>query len=135
MDIDIELENKIRSRFEEENGFIRHNNMHIIEVKKNYAKLYIDLTEESLNPNGTVHGGLLFGLADTAMGSAAVTNGRNVVTINSQIDYLKPGRGKKITAEATSLKVGRTTSVYRCNIYDENERLICTATGTYFFID
>lgn len=116
-------------------GFIKYNNIHIEEIKDNYCKCYVDITENSLNPSGFAHGGLLFGLADSTIGMAARTNGRNVVTINSQIDYLKPGKGKKITCIAEPLKVGKTTAVYRANIYTEENVLAASATATFMFID
>ena len=116
-------------------GFIRHNNMKVEEVTNEYCRMYVELTEESINPNGTAHGGLMFGLADTTMGVLARTTGRNIVTINAQIDYLRPGKGSKITCIAEPLKVGKTTAVYRANIYNEEETLISTVTGTFFFLD
>lgn len=116
-------------------GFIKYNNMHIEELKENYAKMYVDITEDSLNPSNIAHGGLLFGLADSVMGMAARTNGKNVVTINSQIDYLRPGKGKRITAIATPLKVGKTTAVFRTEIYTDENVLCATATGTYYFLE
>lgn len=116
-------------------GFIKYNNMHIEELKDNYAKMYVDITEDSLNPSNIAHGGLLFGLADSVMGMVARTNGKNVVTINSQIDYLRPGKGKRITAIAEPLKVGKTTAVYKTEIYTDENILCATATGTYYFLD
>ncbi len=116
-------------------GFIKYNNMHAIELDDCYAKMEAILNENSLNQNGTAHGGLMFGLADTAMGMAARTTGKNLVTINSQIDYLKMAKGSKLVAVAEKLKVGKTTAVFRCNIYDDKEVLVATATGTYFFLD
>ena len=130
-----EIYQQITDYIENNPGFIKHNNIHIEEIKDNYAKCYIDITEDSLNPSGIAHGGLLFGLADSTMGIAARTNGRNVVTINAQIDYLKPGIGKKIICISEPLKVGKTTAVYRANIYTEDNTLISTVTGTFFFID
>ncbi len=130
-----EMYQQITDYIENNPGFIKYNNIHIEEIKENYAKCYVDITEDSLNPSGIAHGGLLFGLADSTMGMAARTNGRNVVTINAQIDYLKPGKGKRITCISEPLKVGKTTAVYRANIYTEDETLISTVTGTFFFID
>lgn len=130
-----EMYQQITDYIENNPGFIKHNNIHIEEIKDNYVKCYIDITEDSLNPSGIAHGGLLFGLADSTMGIAARTNGRNVVTINAQIDYLKPGIGKKIICISEPLKVGKTTAVYRANIYTEDNTLISTVTGTFFFID
>lgn len=120
---------------ENSKGFIKYNNMHIEELKENYAKMYVDITEDSLNPSNIAHGGLLFGLADSVMGMAARTNGKNVVTINSQINYLRPGKGKRITAIATPLKVGKTTAVFQTEIYTDENVLCATATGTYYFLE
>ena len=130
-----DIYNEIKEYIEKTPGFIKYNNIHVEEIKKDYAKCYVDITEDSLNPSGIAHGGLLFGLADSTMGIAARTTGRNVVTINAQIDYLKPGTGKKITCIAEPLKIGKTTAVYRANIYTEKETLAATVTGTFFFID
>ena len=116
-------------------GFIKHNNYKLEEVTNEYCKMSVELTENSINPNQTAHGGLMFGLADTTMGVLARTTGRNVTTINAQIDYLKPGKGNKITCIAEPLKVGKSTAVNRANIYNEEETLISTVTGTFFFLD
>ncbi len=130
-----ELYQAIIDYVEKGTGFIQYNKMHVEELKDNYAKMYVDITEDSLNPSMIAHGGLIFGLADSTMGMAARTNGKNVVTINSQIDYLRPGKGKKLTAIAQSLKVGKTTAVYRCEIYRDDEKLCATVMGTYYFLD
>lgn len=124
-----------KKTIDETPGFIKHNNYKVEEVTNEYCKMSVELTENSINPNGTAHGGLMFGLADTTMGVLARTTGRNIVTINAQIDYLKPGKGNKITCIAEPLKVGKTTAVYRSNIYNEEDTLISTVTGTFFFLD
>ena len=128
----LELANKT---INETPGFIKHNNYKLEEVTNEYCKMSVELTENSINPNQTAHGGLMFGLADTTMGVLARTTGRNVTTINAQIDYLKPGKGNKITCIAEPLKVGKSTAVYRASIYNEEETLISTVTGTFFFLD
>ena len=128
----LELANKT---INETPGFIKHNNYKVEEVTNEYCKMSVELTENTINPNGTAHGGLIFGLADTTMGVLARTTGRNIVTINAQIDYLKPGKGNKITCIAEPLKVGKSTAVYRASIYNEEETLISTVTGTFFFLD
>lgn len=124
----------IKDYVENTPGFIKHNNMHLEEIDDNYAKMYVDITEDSLNPTNIAHGGLIFGLADSVMGMAARTNGRNVVTISSDINFLKPGKGKRLTAIAQALKVGKTTAVYRADIYTDQNVLCATSTATYFFL-
>lgn len=129
-----EVYQAIQEFVEKNSGFMKYNKMHVEEIKDNYAKMSVELDENSLNPMGIAHGGLLFGLADSTMGMAARTNGASAVTINSQIDYIRPGKGKKITAIATPLKVGKSTAVYRCELYRDDGELCATVTGTYYFL-
>jgi uncharacterized protein (TIGR00369 family) len=59
------------------------------------ATLELDATDEHLNPAGTVHGGVLATLVDTAMGQAVRSRtGEDDVPATSQltVTYLRPGR-------------------------------------------
>ena len=123
MDLELTVENIINN-FNGMPGFIQHNNIQIEELDKN-----------SLNPSGIAHGGLVFGLADTAMGVLAYLTGRKVVTVDSNINYLKPSSGKKITCTSEAIKVGKTLGVYEAKIYNEKNELTALVTGTYFFLD
>lgn len=123
----------IKREVEVKEGFMKHNNFKVEELKPNYARISVEITDKCLNPSGIAHGGLIFGLADSVMGMAAITNGKNAVTVNSQIDYIKAGKGKKLIAIAEPLKVGRTISVYEAKIYNEKNDLIATVKGTYYF--
>lgn len=129
------ISEQIKEYIENNPGYIKYNKMHLIKLSEDYAQMSVDLDENSLNPNHTAHGGLIFGLADSVMGLAARMTNRNVVTLSSNINYLKPGQGSKLIGEAEKIKVGKTTAVFKCNIYDEKNNLIAIATGTYYFID
>lgn len=114
-------------------GFIEANNYEIIKVEENYCELEGTITETSTNHVGTAHGGYIFGLADTAAGIAAMTDGRKAVTINSSIDYLKMGKGNKLKAIAKCVKNGASVSFFEVLIYDQ-ESLIAKANVNYFYI-
>lgn len=129
-----EILNEIKKYVEETPGFIKYNNMHLEDIGENTATMYVDITENSLNPTNIAHGGLIFGLADSVMGMAARTTGYNVVTINADIHYIRPGKGKRLTATAEAIKVGKTTAVYRADIFTEDGTLCATSTATYFFL-
>ena len=117
-----------------DNGFMSYNGLYIVEAKENYVKIGVDITEKSLNPFGIVHGGLIYTLADSAMGIALATTGRSGVTVNSTIDYLTPGKGKKLFADTEIVKDGKSIVVFRVNIKDENDTLVSVASGTYYII-
>lgn len=124
-----------KERIKEIKGFIMSNNYNVIKVEENYCELEGIITETSINHIDIVHGGYIFGLADTAAGIAAMSNGFNIVTVDSHINYFKPGRGKKLVAIAKAIKVGKTISVYEVVVNDEKDDLIAKATMTYFNID
>ena len=116
-------------------GFINNNNFEVIKVKENYCELDGIITQSSLNHIGIVHGGYIFGLADTAAGIAAMTSGGNVVTIDSTISYIKPAKGSRITAKASAIKTGKTISVFEVQITNEKEDLVAKATITFYNIE
>ena len=118
-----------------DNGFMTYNGLYIVEEKENYVKIGVDITEKSLNPFGIVHGGLIYTLADSAMGIALATTGRSGVTLNSTIDYLTPGKGKKLFADTEIVKDGKTIVVFRVNVKDENDTLVAVSNGTYYIIN
>ena len=118
-----------------DNGYMNHNGLYIVEAENNYAKVAIDVKQESLNPYGVVHGGLLFSLADSAMWIALRTTDRIGVTLNSNIDFLSPGKGEHIYAETEVVKDGKSIVVYKVNITNEEGTLISTVTGTYYIIN
>lgn len=118
-------------------GFIKHNNINIVNINKDNlcATLKADLDENSLNPYGIAHGGLIFGLGDTAMGVTAKLTGKSAVTLSSNISYLKPAKGAFLIAKAEMIKNGKQTCYLRCNIYDEKEVLVSTMDANYFYIN
>lgn len=116
-------------------GFIKNNHYQLVDIKKDYCVMEAEIKEESLNPYGMVHGGFLFGLADTAAGVAARSSGRKAVTLSSHIEYLHACHGSKIKAVVEAVKTGKNVSVYEVCIYDDKETMVTKATVDYFYLD
>lgn len=125
---------KLLSDMENGNGFFKHNNFHIVEVSENNCIIRADLTENSMNPYGIAHGGLIFGLGDVVMGMLARASGTKAVTLTANISYLKPGTGKYLLGKAELIKTGKNTCVLRANIYNDQEELIATMDSNYFYL-
>lgn len=122
--------------FNDRSGFIKHNNISIKEVTENNTILEAILTKDSLNPYGMAHGGLVFALADTSMGILSkVKTGKDAVTVNSQIDYLRPATGEKLTAVAEIIKIGKTIVVLKATIFNEQNKEVAIANSTYYVIE
>jgi uncharacterized protein (TIGR00369 family) len=82
--------------------------------------------------HGFFHGGAIGALADTAGGYAAMTlfpAGTDVVTLEYKINFLRPAVGDILIAEGLVLRVGRTVSVTRVDVYIQSgeRRTLCAA--------
>ena len=128
------LTDTVKEKLNNIKGFIKANNYNVLKVENNYCEMEGIITETSMNHLGIVHGGYIFGLADTTVGIAAMSEGRNVVTIDSNISYFKQAKGNKITAIAKPLKIGKTISVYEVTINNEQNDLLAKATITYYYL-
>ena len=122
------------NKFDEVKGFIANNNFKLVSVENKNCILKAKITETSVNPYGFPHGGFIFGLADTAAGVAARSEGRKAMTVSADIDYLHASKGSELTAEAICIKDGKTISVYEVSVSDET-RLIAKGSFTYFYLD
>ena len=117
-------------------GFIKHNNIIITKLDKDDVWLEVSLNKNSMNPYNIAHGGLIYTMADTAMGLLIRnTLENNYVTVNSQIDFLKPGNSKKLIAKAKIIKNGKRIIFAKAEIMDEEKNIIATCRGTYICIN
>lgn len=85
------------------------------------------------NPMGTVHGGILATLADSAMGMAYATTlgeGESFTTLELKVNFLRPVWRGRLEAEGRITSAGRTTALTECRITDAQGRLVAHATST-----
>jgi len=118
------------------NEFTRVFDIEIIENSIEYARGKMRIESKHINRIGSVHGGAIFSLADTIGGCAAASNGTAAATISGNINYLSPAiNTKEIIAVARIIKSGKNILVYNIDLFDEKEKLLATATFTYFAIN
>lgn len=89
--------------------------------------------EFQCNAIGTVHGGVIASWADTAMGYATQSRlpaGVSLTTLDLQVRYLRAVRpdDAPVSIIGTADHVGRRTGVARAELYDDQGRLLATAT-------
>ena len=80
----------------------------------------MDLTPVHMNAAGTPQGGAIFTLADFAF--AVASNGFSEtisVSLQHDITFLAPARGKIVIAEAHCVKSGRSTCFYTVDVTDD----------------
>lgn len=120
------------------NGFIGNNNYNVIKVEEGYCELEGIISETSYNNMNIVHGGYIFGLADTAAGIAALScvfgSDVNIVTVDASINYFKPAKGEKLIAKAKTIKPGKTISVIEVEIYNDKNDMVAKTSMTFYYI-
>ena len=104
----------------EEIGFSKDIGLEVMEVSEGYCKGRIALHKRHMNPLNTVHGGVFFALADTICGIAAASTGYGGPTVQGDMDYMRPVKGKEITCTARVAKTGRTLTWVEGIITDDN---------------
>ena len=70
------------------------------------SRYEVDAGEEHFNPNGVVHGGLAFALADTGTGTALWTlleRNEGCATIEMKISYLRPAKSGHLVCDSRVL--------------------------------
>lgn len=119
---------KIKKYFENDR-FADLAGIEILEIKKGWSRVKMNITEKHLNGVGIVHGGAIFTLADLAFAAAANSHGNVSVGINASISYMKAGKGKILMAEAQEVSRNPRLSSYTVRVTDEEDDLIAIFQG------
>ncbi len=94
----------------------------------------VEISDDLLNPNGSVHGGVIFTMVDTAMGMAAMSvldEGQFCTTIEIQIRFLRPAVSGHLEATVVVVKPGRKIIHLEARVHDAETRLIATGAATF----
>ncbi len=103
------------------------------ELAPDHAVIRLPYREEITNGSGTVHGGVLATLADTAVAFALATNFNGKMgfaTADLTIHYLRRARGD-VRARARILKKGRRVNVGEVSMTDPEGREVARALTTF----
>lgn len=111
--------------------------MDIEDVEPGHAIARLEVGDELLNPNGVVHGGVLFTMADTAMGKATMTSlekGQFCASIEIQMRFLRPVSAGTLVADTSVIRRGLRVVHLESRILDAHGELVATAAGTFAVI-
>jgi uncharacterized protein (TIGR00369 family) len=99
------------------------------------AVVSLHAEERHLNPNGTVHGGVVYTLVDVSMAEALKTmveGDERPVTIEIKVNYLEPGKPGTLTSTAQVRKGGKRLVIVEAEVAQgDGGEIVALATGTY----
>lgn len=128
--VDMEI---LKDFMNEQPGFNRHNGIRFTVVEEGYCECEVDMTANSLNPQGVAHGSLLFALCDCVTGLATASTGRGMLTQSASIHFLRTGKGGTLTAKSKLIRNGRRTALCLGEVFDEDGTLLVTSQFEVFY--
>lgn len=94
----------------------------LLEIEEGYCKLKMQIRKEMLNGFGTLHGGMAFSLADSALAFASNSYGRVSPLINGSMNYSKAAvEGDILLAEAKVFSISNKKADIDVTIFKEGE--------------
>lgn len=107
----------------------------LTEIKDNYCLIKMPIKSEMINGLGTVHGGVTFAFADSALAFSSNNSGEAAVALNCYINFTKAAKnGDVLTAESILLNDTRKTAIYDITIKNQNDEVIAGFRGTVYKI-
>lgn len=104
--------------------------MHLLSVDAGTAAVEMPIRADMLNGHGTCHGGILFALADTALGLACNSRNRRTVSAAAQIDYLRPALpGDILQATVIERSTGRRLGLYDVTVTNQHGQTVALFRG------
>lgn len=108
-----------QDRFFEQDAFANACGITLVSSGKGTATVRMTIRPQHRNSHGTVHGGALFTLADTAFALASNSHGVPAAAINATITYMKATREGILTAIAEEFALNPKLATYIVTITDD----------------
>jgi uncharacterized protein (TIGR00369 family) len=107
-------------------GFAQRLGAEVERADDGSARISFEAREEHLNPAGTLHGGVLATLVDTAMGTAVrstIEDGDVPATSQLTVTYLRPGRPGTVEVTARVRTRGEHLTVCEADVEQDGHSL------------
>jgi acyl-CoA thioesterase len=101
----------------------------LLALDAGYAVVRMDVKDQHRNLFGTVHGGVIFTLADIAFGLAGNAGGYPSVAIDATISYMKSVRNGVLFAEAREYASEDSVASYRVVVTTQDGEQVALFQG------
>lgn len=108
----------------------------LIEIRENYCLIEMPIRKEMINGLKTVHGGVTFSFAESALAFSSNNTGNAAVALNCMISFTKAVRlGDTLIAESILMADTRKTAVYDIAITNQHKVLVASFRGTVYKLE
>jgi acyl-CoA thioesterase len=102
-------------------------------LAKGYSQCVLQINENHFNPHKTVHGAVMYSMADTGMGGALYTllkKDESCATVEIKITYFKPVKEGKLICDTKVIHRGKKFGILESELLND-EILVSKAYGTF----
>lgn len=104
----------------------------LTQFKADFAEAQLEVQNHMVNAYGTVHGAIIYALADYAFSVACNAFGKTSLGVNTTIQFMESAKpGDKLVARATEVKRNFRTGFYRIEVYHENNLIATMEAMSY----
>jgi len=108
----------------------------LLEIREKYCKIEMSVKKEMINGLKTVHGGVTFSLADSALAFSSNNTNDASVALHCAMNFTKAAKlGDVLTAESILISDTRKTGIYDISIKNQDGILVASFRGTVYKID
>lgn len=105
----------------------------LVDIKENYCLIEMPIRKEMINGLKTVHGGVTFSFAESALAFSSLNTGEAAVALNCTINFTKAVKlGDTLTAESILLANTKKTAVYDITLTNQDKTVVASFRGTVY---
>lgn len=114
-------------------GFSDLIGLEFTDASEGYSRGTLTVSDRLTNPNGVLHGGVAYTMADSGMGAALqseLAGDERCATIEIKISYLEPVVEGTLTCETTVVRRGGSVAFLESEVCQDGEP-VARATGSF----
>lgn len=107
--------------------------MRVEAMENGFALVVMPIRDSLMQMYGSVHGGAIASLADTAIGVALISvlrEDEKAITVDLKVNYVAPANGGLLIAEARLFQRGKRIAAGEVEIRDDAGRLVAKGIST-----
>jgi uncharacterized protein (TIGR00369 family) len=116
--------------------FIRSLGIELTACGRGWCETRVEGTPTLRQQHGFIHAGVLMTLADHTCGGAAATTvaeGKDVITVETKVSFLRPALGRNLTCRAEVLRAGKNLIFVEATVTVESKegrKMVAKASST-----
>ncbi|OPY39052.1 MAG: Thioesterase superfamily protein [Methanoregula sp. PtaU1.Bin051] len=118
--------------FFSKDAYAQEAGLELVEVSEGVAAVKMNIENRHKNSHGTVHGGAIFTLADTAFALASNSHGVPAAAINAHISFVKSVSSGTLIARAEEFSLNPKIATYTVRVTDEAGENIAIFQGMVY---